>query len=262
MTLDHHLAHEFAHALIDARRDRSPIKPLTNRAPHMTSSDAYAIAADILSHELERGCRIVGRKVGFTNRDIQEKLGVRSPNFGTLLDDMTVRTGGRIRASSLISPMVEPEIAFRLKAPLRGPGVTIEDVIAATDYVFPALEIVDSRFEDWRFQEPDATADNACAAKVVIGAARLPPSALDLADEEVAIYRNSNETHRAKSSTVLGNPASAVAWCANKLAELGAELRAGEFVMTGSIAGVTPAAPGDAFHAEFASLGAVSVRFT
>ncbi len=262
MTLDHDLLHEFAHALIDAEHTLTPIQPFTDRAPEMTSDDAYAIAADVLAHEFEHGHRIVGRKVGFTNRDIQEKLGVRSPNFGVLLDDMTVRNGGRVRVASMIQPKVEPEMAFRLKAPLRGPGVSLEDVIAATDYVFPAIEIVDSRFEDWRFREADATADNACAGRVVIGSTRLQPSALNLAAEEVAIYRNGDEAHRAKSSEVLGNPANAVAWCANKLAEFGSELGAGEFVITGSIAGVTTARAGDAFLAEFANLGSVSVRFT
>ncbi len=262
MALDHDMLHEFAHALIDAEHTLAPIKPLTDRAPDMTDDDAYHIAADVLAHELEHGHRVIGRKVGFTNRDIQQKLGVDSPNFGTLLDDMTVRNGGRVRASSMIHPKVEPEIAFRLKAPLRGPGVTIDDVLAATDYVFPAIEIVDSRFEEWRFRLPDATADNACACKVVIGSTRLPAAALNLAGEEVAVYRNGEEAARAKSSEVLGNPANAVAWCANKLGELGSELRAGEFVMTGSIAGVTTAQAGDEFQAQFANLGIVSVRFT
>ena len=173
MALDHDLLHDFAHALIDAEHTLVPIKPLTDRAPDLTDDDAYHIAADVLAHELEHGHRVVGRKVGFTNRDIQQRLGVDSPNFGTLLDDMTVRNGGRVRASSMIQPKVEPEIAFRLKSPLSGPGVTLEDVLAATDYVFPAIEIVDSRFEEWRFRLPDATADNACACKVVIGSTRL-----------------------------------------------------------------------------------------
>ncbi len=262
MALAHDLLHEFAHALIDAEHTLTPIKPFTDRAPEMAEDDAYAIAADVLGHELEHGHRIVGRKVGFTNRDIQEKLGVHSPNFGTLLDDMTVRNGGRVKTSSMIQPKVEPEMAFRLKEPLKGPGVTLEDVIAATEYVFPALEIVDSRFEGWRFGLADATADNGCAGKVVVGSTRLPPGALNLAGEEVAIFRNGVEVKRAKSVEVLGNPANAVAWCANKLGELGRGLRAGEFVLTGSIAGVTTAEAGDEFRAEFANLGMVSVRFT
>ena len=262
MAVDHDLLHDLAHALIDAGHNLAPIAALTDGAPGLSEDDAYHVAADVLEHEIEHGHRVVGRKVGFTNREIQEKLGVNSPNFGTIVDDMTVRNGGRVRAASLIAPKVEPEIAFRLKTALRGPGVGVDDVLAATDYVFPAIEIVDSRFEGWRFRFADATADNACAALVVIGSTRLPPDALDLAGEEAAVYRNGEEMARATSDAVLGNPALSVAWCANKLAELGLELGAGEFVTTGSIAGVTPARAGDEFLAEFASLGAVTVRFS
>lgn len=262
MTLTPDQLHELAHALIDAEHTLTPIPPLTAMAPALTVEDAYAIAADVLGHEIEHGHRIIGRKVGFTNPDIREQLGVSSPNFGTLLDDMTVRDSGRIEAAALIQPKVEPEIAFRLNAPLEGPSVTPADVLAATDYIFPALEIVDSRFQEWRFEEPDAAADNACAAMVVVGSVRLPPDAIDLAGEAVVLYRNGAEACRGVSAAVLGSPANAVAWCANKLAESGQGLRAGEFVMTGSIAGVTPARAGDSFRAEYANLGIVSVRFT
>ena len=262
MALTYDRLHELAHALIDAEHTRTPVAPLTAQAPDLTVEDAYVIAADVLGHQLGHGHRVVGRKVGFTNPDVRERLGVHSPNFGTLLDDMTVRDGGRIDRATLIHPQVEPEIAFRLRAPLEGPGVTLDDVLAATDHVFPALEIVDSRFEGWRFEEPDAVADNACAAMVVVGSMRLPPDAIDLAGEAVVLYRNDAEACRGISAAVLGNPANAVAWCANALAESGQGLRAGEFVMTGSIAGVTAARAGDSFRAEYANLGIVSARFT
>lgn len=262
MSLSVDQLHSLAHTLIEAEHSLTPIRPLTEQSPGLDEGDAYLIAADVLDHELEHGHRVVGRKVGFTNLRIQRYLGVDSPNFGTLLDDMTVRDGGRLKTSAMIDPKVEPEIAFHLKTELKGPGVTLHDVMEATDYVFPALEIVDSRFEGWKFTMPDATADNACAGMVVIGTSRLAPTALNLAGEQVAIYRNDEQVDRGTSVEVLGNPANAVAWCANKLAELGDELRAGQFVLTGSIAGVTSAQAGDTFRAEFASLGVVSVNFT
>ena len=261
MPLSQDELHELAHALMEAEHNAAPIPPLTEQRPDLAPEDAYAVAALVLGHELEHGHRIVGRKVGLTSKPMQIALGIDTPDFGTILDDMTVRDGGRVETAELISPKAEPELAFRLKAPLRGPGATAEDVIAATDYVFPALEIIDSRIADWRIKEQDTIADNGSSARVVIGSARLPVEALDLADEEVVLYHNGEERGRARSSEVLGNPANAVAWCANKLAEFGEELRAGDFVMPGSITAAVDVRAGDAVRAEFASLGAVSARF-
>ena len=262
MPLSHDLLHELAHALSDAEHSATPIPPLTEQAPEITSEEAYAIAADILVHELEHGHRVVGRKVGLTNKVMQDVLGIDTPIFGTVFDDTTVRDGGRIKASELILPKAEAELAFRLKSPLRGPGVTLEDVLAATEYVFPALEIVDSRIEKWRIREQDIIADNGAAARVVVGSARLVPGALNLMGEEVVLFLNDVEVGRARASAVLGNPANSVAWCANKLAEFDQGLRAGEFVTTGSITTAIDVRAGDTVRAEFATLGGVSVRFT
>ena len=262
MPLPHDRLHELAHALSDAEHNAAPILSLTEQAPEITSEEAYAIAADILVHELEHGHRVVGRKVGLTSRAMQVALGVHTPVYGTVFDDTTVRDGGRIKASELIHPKAEPELAFRLKSPLQGPGVTLDDVLEATDYVFPALEIVDSRIEGWRIKEQDIIADNGVAARVVVGSARLPVDDLSLAEEEVVLYLNGVEVERARASAVLGNPANSVAWCANKLAEFGQGLRGGEFVMPGSITTAVDVRAGDTVRAEFATLGPVSVRFT
>ena len=262
MPLPHDQLHALAHALSDAEHSATPIPPLTEQAPEITSEEAYAIAADILVHELEHGHRVVGRKVGLTNEAMQAAFGIDTPVLGTVFDDTTVRDGGRIKTAELIHPKAEPELAFRLKSPLRGPGVTLEQVLAATDYVFPALEIVDSRVEGWRIKEQDIIADNGVAARVVIGSTRLPAGALNLAMEEVVLYLNGEEFERGRASAVLGNPARSVAWCANKLAEFGQGLRAGEFVMTGTITKAMDVRAGDTVRAEFATLGGVSVRFT
>ena len=262
MPLPHDQLHALAHALSDAEHNATPIPPLTEQAPEITSEEAYAIAADILVHELEHGHRVVGRKVGLTNKALQDAFGIDTPIFGTIFDDTTVRDGGRIKASELIQPKAEPELAFRLRSPLKGPGVTLEHVLAATDYVFPALEIVDSRIEGWRIKEQDIIADNGVAARFVVGSTRLPAGALNLAAEEVVLYRNGEEFERGRASAVLGNPAHSVAWCANKLAEFDQGLRAGEFVTTGSITSAMDVRAGDTVRAEFATLGGVSVRFT
>ena len=262
MPLPHDQLHALAHALSEAEHNATTIPPLTEQAPEITSEEAYAIAADILVHELEHGHRVVGRKVGLTNKALQDAFGIDTPIFGTIFDDTTVRDGGRIKTSELIQPKAEPELAFRLKSPLKGPGVTLEHVLAATEYVFPALEIVDSRIEGWRIREQDIIADNGAAARFVVGSTRLPMGALNLATEEVVLYLNGEEFERARAAAVLGNPARSVAWCANKLAELGQGLRAGEFVTTGSITTAMDVRAGDTVRAEFATLGGVSVRFT
>lgn len=262
MPVPHDQLHALAHALSEAEHNATPIPPLTEQAPEITSEDAYAIATDIVVHELEHGHRIVGRKVGLTNKTLQEAFGIDTPIFGTVFDDTTVRDGGRVKASELIHPKVEPELAFRLKSPLKGPGVTMGDVLAATDYVFPAIEIVDSRIEGWRIREQDIIADNGVAARFVVGSTRLPAGGLNIATEEVVLYRNGEEFERGRASAVLGNPARSVAWCANKLAEFGQGLRAGEFVTTGSITNAMDVRAGDTVVAEFATLGLVSVRFT
>ena len=262
MPVPHDQLHALAHALSEAEHNATPIPPLTEQAPEITSEDAYAVAADIVVHELEHGHRIVGRKVGLTNKAMQAVFGIDTPIYGTIFDDTTVRDNGRIKSSDLIHPKAEPELAFRLKSPLRGPGLTMQDVVVATDYVFPALEIVDCRIEGWRIKEQDIIADNGVAARVVVGSTRLSPGAFNLSTEEVVLYRNGEEFERAQASAVLGNPARSVAWCANKLAEFGQGLRAGEFVMTGTITTAIDVRAGDTVRAEFATLGGVSVRFT
>ena len=262
MPVPHDQLHALAHALSEAEHNATPIPPLTEQAPEITSEDAYAIAADILLHEREHGHRIVGRKVGLTNATLQQAFGIDTPIYGTIFDDTTVRDGGRVKTSELIHPKVEPELAFRLKSPLKGPGVTMGDVLAATEYVFPAIEIVDSRIEGWRIKEQDIIADNGVAARFVVGSTRLPAGGLNIATEEVVLYRNGEEFERGRASAVLGNPARSVAWCANKLAEFGQGLRAGEFVTTGSITNAMDVSAGDTVVAEFATLGLVSVRFT
>ena len=262
MSLEHDQLHHFAHSLMDAGHSLRPIAPLTDEAPDMSYEDAYEIAEDILGHEIEHGHKIVGMKVGVTTAGSQKAFGMDGPAYGIILDDMTVRDGGRVKMSSLIQPKVEAEIAFRLKAPLQGPGVDVAQVLAATDYVFPALEIIDSRFEGWRVKPQDLIADNTASALVVLGNIRLAPSDLDLAAEEAVMQVDGAETGRGTGAEVLGHPAEAVAWLANKLGERGRGIMAGQFVIPGSVVAPPFVKAGDSLTAAYTSLGTVSVRFT
>jgi 2-keto-4-pentenoate hydratase len=174
---------------------------------------------------------------------------------------MTVRDGGRVKMSSLIQPKIEAEIGFRFKAPLQGPGVDVAAVLAATDYVFPALEIIDCRFEGWRVKQQDLISDNTASALVVLGSTRLSPNDLDLAAEEAVMEVDGVETGRGTGAEVLGHPAEAVAWLANKLGEQGRGIHAGQFVIPGSVVAPPVVAKGNVVTAAYANLGVVSVTF-
>ena len=262
MSLDHDHLHHFAHALMDAGHSLNPIAPFTDEAPEMEVADAYEIAADIIGHKISDGRKVVGMKVGVTTAGAMKALGMDTPAYGIILDDMTVRDGGRVKASSLIQPKIEAEIAFRLKAPLLGPGVDVAQVLAATDYVFPALEIIDCRFEGWRVKQQDLISDNTASALVVLGNAHLSPDDLDLVAEQAVMEVDGVETGRGTGAEVLGHPAEAVAWLANKLAEQGHGIQAGQFVIPGSIVAPPAVAKGNVITAAYASLGVVSVSFT
>ena len=159
------LAESLHEALIRAR----PVPPLTERNPALGVADAYAIQQINLGRALAAGATLVGRKIGLTSEPMQKLLGVDEPDFGYILDSMLVPDCGTIVRSRMCAPRVEPEIAFRLSRPLSGPGVTIDDVLDATEYVAAALEIVDSRIDDWRITLPDTVADNASSGMVVLG---------------------------------------------------------------------------------------------
>ena len=261
MSLTHDQLHHFAHALMDAGEAHTPIPPLTDELPELSTEDAYEIAADIIGHKMGDGRRIVGHKVGVTSEAAQKALGIDTPSFGIILDDMTVRDGGRVRMSGLIQPKVEAEIGFRLREGLKGPDVTAADVLAATEYVFPALEIVDSRIVDWKVKQGDLIADNTASAMVVLGSAHIAPDAIDLPAEEIALAIDGSEIARGEGSAVLGHPANAIAWLANTLGEMGHGIAAGEFVIPGSMVAPQAVSAGNTVTAAYGSLGIVSVNF-
>jgi 2-keto-4-pentenoate hydratase len=216
----------------------------------------------VIDHRLGEGRTIIGKKVGLTSKAMQQALGVNEPDYGMLLDGVLIENGTDYAAGHLLQPRIEGEIAFVLKADLPGPDVTPEQVLAATDYVVPALEVIDSRIKDWKIKLPDTIADNASSARVVVGTDHLSVQGLDLANVEMVFEKNGEEIGRATGEAVLGHPANAVAWLANTMHSLGVTLNAGDLIMPGALTAMTPVQAGDTIKATFSSLGSVSVRLT
>jgi len=252
---------QYADALLAAERDRVPIPPLTDTWPAMSLLEAYAIQERIVAARLAAGETIVGWKVGLTSKAMQDQLGVDQPDYAPILSGWFPLEGEPIPFDALIAARGEAEIAFELLRPLRGPGVTAADVLAATRGVRPAIEVIDSRIEAWKIHLPDTIADMASSARVVVGEPLTPVHEVDLKTIEVAFERNGEVVARGVGSAVLGDPAAAVAWAANTLGALGVTLEAGDIVMPGAMHASVPAARGDTFKATFDRLGSVEVRF-
>ncbi len=249
-----------ADRLMKAAQTRTGIDPPAAEVK-LSVADAYRIQMINVERSVAAGRRIVGRKVGLTSLAMQKMMGVSEPDFGHLLDDMIIASGEKCEVRSLLLPRVEPEIAFVLSRELRGPGITRDDVIAATDYVTPAIEIIDTRIRDWKITLADTIADNASSALVVIGKEKTPPKAHDLASVAMTLDKNSATVEQGVGAAVLGHPAEPVAWLANKLAEFGQIVAAGSIVMPGALCRAGEVTAGDLITARFGPLGAVSVRF-
>lgn len=250
--------------LFAALRGRTVLDPLTARAPGIDIDDAYRVSLRLLERRQAEGERVVGKKIGVTSKPVQDMLGVHQPDFGFLLDTMQVPDGTALSLSRhrLIQPRAEGEIAFVLKQDLRGPGVTEAQVLAATDYVTPCFEIVDSRIRDWKIRIQDTIADNASCGVFVLGDARVSPGGLDLAAVKMDIRKNGQHVASGLGAAVQGHPATAVAWLANTLGQFGIPFLAGEIILSGSLAPLLPAVPGDRFEMTLAGIGGASVSFT
>ncbi|GAX90366.1 2-keto-4-pentenoate hydratase [Effusibacillus lacus] len=252
----------WADHLAQAEVSRSGVAPLTELDPHISMEEAYQVQLVTIGRKVESGHRIVGKKIGLTSLAMQKLLGVDQPDYGHLLDSMVVENGGSIPFDRVLQPKVEGEIAFVLKRDLAGPRVTQLDVLLATDYVLPALEIVDSRIKDWKIKLSDTIADNASSGLFVLGGKPLAVESLDLAQTGMVLCKNGEIMNTGVGAAALGNPAACVAWLANKLSEFGIALKAGEVILSGALSAAVNAEPGDIFSARFAHLGEVSVRFT
>lgn len=259
---------EAAAAALDvAERTRVQIGLLSLRHVGMDMDDAYAVQGAWVRRKLAAGRRIIGRKIGLTSKAMQQALNIDIPDSGVLFDDMLFENGATVPQGRFIQPRIEAEIAFIMKAPLAGPGVTPADVIAATDYVQPALEILDTRIlrVDPATKKTrtvfDTIADNAANAGLVLGGERKAPTEIDLRWAGSIVYRNGEVEETGLGAGVLDDPALSMAWLANRLAQYGDRIEAGEIVLSGSFIRPIEAPSGSFIRADFGALGELTLGF-
>jgi len=250
-----------ADILLSAELSRNPIPPLTESDPGILVDEAYRIQLRIMEMKKSSGQIVVGKKIGLTSVAMQSMLGVNEPDYGHILNGMVVMEGEKIPMAELIAPRVEGEIAFVLKEELKGPGVTLTEVIRCSEGVIPALEIIDSRIRDWKIKLPDTVADNGSSARIVLGGVLTFLHAIDLRTVGMVMEKNGEVLATAAGAAVLGHPAQAVAWLANKLAAYGIMLHRGEVILSGALTAAAPVAAGDFFRADFGPLGDVKIKF-
>ncbi len=252
---------DIAEMLAKAENERKPLEQLTATYPGLTIQDAYKIQLEGIAMKLTQGRKIIGKKIGLTSKGMQKLLGVNEPDYGHLLDNMLILEGEACRREELLLPKVEGELAFILKDKLKGPGITIADVLRATAGVMPAFEIVDSRIRDWKIKLPDTIADNASSARLVLGSRLVPVQDLDLRLIGMVLEKNGEMVSSGAGAEVWGHPAASVAWLTNKLAEFDIALEAGEIILSGAVTAAETAAAGDVFTLSFDGLGSLNLRF-
>lgn len=246
--------------LLAAERSRTTIEHLTRRNPGLTLDDAYRIQWTNVQQRLAHGARIAGHKVGLTSLAMQQQIGVDQPDSGFLLDDMLLTSGSSLPLAQLVMPRVEAEIAFRLGADLRGPDIDVRTARAAVSKVLLALEVIDTRYGDWRMTLQDSVADNAAAARAVLGPETPLRPDLDLASEEICVHVDDEIVVSAPGSAVLDDPLKSLVWLVRQLDRYGAGLRRGDLVLSGAVHASLPLRPGSVIEARSPHLPPVSVR--
>ncbi|MBH0781087.1 2-keto-4-pentenoate hydratase [Nocardia bovistercoris] len=244
-----------------AEQDRVAVDKLVDRYPDIDVVDAYEIQLLNIRRRLADGATVIGHKVGLSSKAMQQMMGVDEPDYGHLLADMQVFEEVPVDTSRYLLPRVEVEVGFVLGADLPGEECTEADVLAATVAYAPAIELIDSRIKDWQIGLCDTISDNASSAGWVLGRERVAPKDIDIKGIDAVLTRNGEVVAEGRSDAVLGDPVIAVAWLARKVASFGVRLKAGDIVLPGSCTRAIDARPGDAFHAEFAGLGSVHLRF-
>jgi 2-keto-4-pentenoate hydratase len=252
-----YLHRELARELWTAARTLRAVPPVSARHPELDLADAYAIQSEVREMDLAAGAVLAGLKIGATSEAIQSMFGIDHPDFGYLTDKMVLRDGAHLDLGRFIAPKVEGEIAFRFAEDLTGPTVTAQDVLEATAEVLPALEVLDSRIEDWRIGLVDTVADNASSALAVVGAG-VPLGTTDLATARMRLYSR-HTVQEGQGSAVMGHPAESVACLVRILSEFGTGIKAGQLVLSGSWAAAVDLVPGDTVRASFGALGSVSL---
>jgi 2-oxo-3-hexenedioate decarboxylase len=252
---------ELAQHLDAAQSDNHDVVKITDRYPDMDMEDGYAVQNQIMKLKIARGEKVVGLKAGLTSPGKMQQMGVDTPIFGFMTDTYVVQDAGEVKVADLIHPKVEPEIAFFTKAPIRGPGCHIGTVLAATDFVMPAIEVIDSRYRDFKFDLVSVIADNTSAARFVVGGKATPVKDLDLATLGVVMEKNGRVAMVGAGAAVVGHPATAVAMLANHLAAFGEEIPAGSIILSGGVTEAIAVQAGDSISVQVQELGGVTIRF-
>ena len=265
--LDPQTRRELAAQLDHAERTRTQLRHFSRAYPDMTIDDGYAIQREWVRLKLAAGHTIKGRKIGLTSRAMQRSSQIDEPDYAPLLASRFIEAGTDIRADRFIAPRIEVELAFVLSRPLKGPGVTLFDVLDATAYVTPAIEIIDARIEqfDRETKAPrkvfDTISDFAANAGVVLGGRPVRPLDVDLRWVGALLYRNGAIEESGLAAAVLNHPATGVAWLANRVARHDESLEAGDVILSGSFTAPIPAVAGDTFHADYGPLGGIGFNF-
>ncbi|MGJ0623915.1 2-oxo-hept-4-ene-1,7-dioate hydratase [Xenorhabdus bovienii] len=265
--LQQEVVSQVARRLHQAEKNRKQIRQISLDYPEITIEDAYAIQREWVNLKIAEGRVLKGHKIGLTSRAMQVSSQIEEPDYGALLDDMFFQDGSDIPCERFIVPRIEVELAFVLAKPLRGPNCTLFDVYNATDYIIPALELIDARCHniDPETQRPrkvfDTISDNAANAGVIMGGRPIRPNELDLRWVSALLYRNGVIEESGVAAAVLNHPANGVAWLANKLAPHGVQLEAGQIILGGSFTRPVPARKGDTFHVDYGAMGSISCHF-
>ncbi len=261
MALDTATLEKIAAHLEDAELNCNEVIKITDDYPDITWEECDEIQWINRRRKEARGTKIVGMKMGLTSMAKMRQMGVDKPCYGYLADYFSVPDGGEIKISELIHPKVEAEVAFVTKKELSGPGCHIGDVLSATDFIMPAVEIIDSRYKDFKFDIKSVQADNSSSARFVTGGRMRPVSELDLKTLGVVMEINGEVVDLGAGAAILGHPAAAIAHLANMLAERGEVIPAGTFIMAGAITAATAVKPGDNVTVRYQDLGTLSMRF-
>lgn len=244
-----------------ALQNRTPIDPISDRFPDMSLQDAYKISLEVLGKRTAGGEKVIGKKIGLTSLAVQQMLKVDQPDFGFLTDNMLCHDN--VPLAHLIQPKAEGEIAFLLKSDLKGPGITEEDVLQATEAVMPCFEVVDSRIKNWKIKIQDTIADNASCGLFAINLnAKADPQTVDFVNCKMVVKKNGEFLSSGTGSAALGNPLTCVAWLANTLSESGISLLAGDIILSGSLVPLEAVVIGDNMSVEIDGIGALEVSFT